>query len=371
MKITRITMWQLTLPLKRPYLLSGGRLGVQQLDSTFVRVDTDEGLSGWGESCPWGHNYLPAHGAGVRSAIELLAPGLIGKDPRALDCINLAMDETLPGHLHAKSPLDIACWDILGQSAALPLWKLLGGCEAARIPVNSSIPTGTASEMIAQIDDARIRGCRFHSAKIGGLDVDCETKRVGEILANMAAGEQVTFDVNRAWTPAAAVAVMNSVDARSWFEQPCETMDQCAHVASRVRQPILLDECLHTFQDHLDAWRLSACEGVKIKPGRLGGLTKARRIRDLCMEVGWQMHIEDVGGSALADTAAIHLAAATSPHFRLASWLGNDHLNVDPVPGQGARNLEGMAKPPEVAGLGVVPDANRLGSPYASFERSR
>jgi L-alanine-DL-glutamate epimerase-like enolase superfamily enzyme len=95
----------------------------------------------------------------------------------------------------------------------------------------------------------------------------------------------VTFDVNRAWTPGVAVQVLNSVTARDWVEQPCETLDQCAHVAGRVRNPIMLDECMHTMQDHLEAWKLNACEGVKVKPNRVGGLTRGpadprlRRVR--------------------------------------------------------------------------------------------
>ncbi len=78
MKITRITVWHLDLPLSEPYWLSGGRLKFEQLDSTFIRIDTDEGVSGWGEGCPWGHTYLPAHGPGIRAGIETLAPALIG-----------------------------------------------------------------------------------------------------------------------------------------------------------------------------------------------------------------------------------------------------------------------------------------------------
>lgn len=91
-------------------------------------------------------------------------------------------------------------------------------------------------------------------------------------------------------------------------------------VARKVRQPVLLDECLHDFRDHLLAWRAGAFAGIKVKPNRLGGLTRARRIRDLAMDVGWRMHIEYVGGSALADTAAVHLAASTPPppHGKLA-----------------------------------------------------
>ena len=83
----------------------------------------------------------------------------------------------------------------------------------------------------------------------------------------------------------------------------------------------MLDECVHTLQGYPVAWRLSACQGVKIKPNRFGGLTRARQLRDLDVALGWQMHIEDVSGSAFADTAAIHLAASNPDANRLENWL--------------------------------------------------
>ena len=130
MKITRFTVWKFELPLAEPYQLSGGRLKVESLDSTILKIDTDVGLSGWGEACPWGHNYLAAHGPGVRSGIETIAPAIIGEDPRALGHLNRCMEITLPGHQHARSTIDIACWDIFGQPCEIPLWMLFGGNQA-------------------------------------------------------------------------------------------------------------------------------------------------------------------------------------------------------------------------------------------------
>ena len=368
MKITHISVYQLELPLTEPYYLSGGRLKFEKLDSTFVRIDTDEGLTGWGEACPWGHTYLPAHGPGVRAGIETLSSSLIGEDPCAIDHINRVMDLTLPGHPYVKSVIDIACWDILGKFTGMPLWKLLGGEMAHGVYVNSSISTGTPDEMLELIKRASQRGYKVHSAKIGGSDISADIARIEAISASLPKDESVTFDVNRAWTPGVAVQVLNSVKARDWVEQPCETLDQCLHVAKRVQNPIMLDECMHTFGDHLKAWKQGACEGVKVKPNRVGGLTKARQIRDFGVSVGWQMHIEDVGGSALADTVAIHLASSTPEANRLASWLCHYHLDIDPVEGQGARNINGVATPPSLPGIGVTPAENILGSAVAVYQ---
>ncbi len=369
MKVDRIVVYQLDLPLTKPYWLSGGRLKFERLDSTFVRLDTNTGISGWGEGCPWGHTYLPAHGPGIRAGIQTLAPVILDADPRNLDHINRAMDVQLPGHHYVKSPIDIACWDIAGQAAGLPLWQMFGGQAPAPVHVNSSISTGTPEEMIDRIDLARQQGYRTHSAKIGGSDPSVDIERIEAISATLQPEESVTFDVNRAWTVATALLVLNAVSSVDWVEQPCETLNECATVARKVRQPIVLDECLHSMTDHLQAWKLNACTALKIKPNRVGGLTKARRIRDFSLSVGWPMHIEETGGSALADTAAIHLASSTPQEFRLASWLCHYHLDVDPVANQGARNERGIARPPSQPGLGVVPDEIALGEPVAIYAR--
>ena len=128
----------MTLPLERPYRLSGGRLRFESLDSTVVGVETDDGIVGWGEGCPWGATYLPAFGGGVRAGLEQIAPQLLGCDPRRVDVINGVMDAALPGHPYVKSALDIACWDILGKAAGLALCELLGGrVDAAFIQVKT------------------------------------------------------------------------------------------------------------------------------------------------------------------------------------------------------------------------------------------
>lgn len=368
MKISRVTVWQMDLPLSEPYWLSGGRLKFEQLDSTFVRIDTDEGVSGWGEGCPWGHTYLPAHGKGIRAGLELIGPTLLGLDPCALGAINRHMDIVLPGHPYVKSAIDMACWDILGKSTDMPLWRLFGAARNDSVDINSSISTGTPEEMIQRVNAASKKGYRVHSAKIGGSNVAADIARIEAISASLPQNNTVTFDVNRAWTPGVAIQVLGSVSARDWIEQPCETLEQCAHVADKVAQPIMLDECMHTFGDHLDAWSRQACQGVKVKPNRVGGLTKAKQIIDFGVSVGWAMHVEDLGGSALADTAAIHLASATPAEHRLASWLCHAHLAVDPVPGQGARNINGTATPSDAPGHGVTPDPEHLGSPVNVIE---
>ena len=127
MKITAIRAYQVDLPLlEGSYKWSGGN-SVSVFDSTVVEVVTDTGRSGWGEVCPLGPFYLPAYGPGARTGIAELGPQLLGHDPRELGRLNRVMDAALKGHPYVKSALDMACWDILGKAAGLPVCLLLGG----------------------------------------------------------------------------------------------------------------------------------------------------------------------------------------------------------------------------------------------------
>ena len=362
MKITAVTAWAVELPLVRPYSLSGGRLRFERLDSTIVRVDTDAGLVGWGEGCPWGSTYLAAFAGGVRAGIAEVAPALLGLDPRRTDVVYRAMDLALPGHPYVKSPIDMACWDLAASAAGVPLCDLLGGRTEGSVLLHSSIPSGTPEELMAEIDLARAEGYRLHSAKVGA-DVDADIERMRVLHEQLLSDEDLTFDVNRSWTPAEAIAALNATpELHHVVEQPCQTYEQHLLVRRAVGQPLAIDESLVTVGDLLRIVADGACEVVGIKLGRVGGLTVARRMRDLCVEAGIRMNIEDTGGTALSATAAVHLAQATPEPFRRATWLCFDHLTVNPIDG-GALNDNGEARAPEAVGIGAVPIVDDLGDP--------
>src|SRR5690606_10244242 len=127
MRIVGIRVYRAELPLHEgAYKWSGGNV-VRVFDSTIVAVDTDAGVTGWGEVCPLGAAYLPAYPAGARTGIRELAPKLIGCDPTALGMLNRTMDAAMRGHPYVKSAIDMACWDILGQASGQPVVSLLGG----------------------------------------------------------------------------------------------------------------------------------------------------------------------------------------------------------------------------------------------------
>jgi len=367
-KITRINVWQLDLPLHKPYYLSGGRLKFECLDSTIVQIETDAGIFGWGEACPWGVTYLPAFGKGIRAGLDEFASLLIGLDPRQHDVINRVMDLALPGHPYIKSAIDIACWDIAGKSAGLPICEMLGAREPDPVPIASSVSTGSPQEMLDEVQRFRDMGYRVHSCKVGA-NVALDIKRINLLAENERDNEIMFYDVNRAWLPREAITVMNAISGiTSWFEQPCETLDEIAQVRRQTSQPICIDEGLHSYSDLTRIHSEGIAEIVNIKINRVGGLTKARRIRDFCLATGITMLIMDTGGSVISDSGVSHLAQSIPQPYCLGVWSCQEMVSVDTAPGQGVRNIDGCFSAPELPGLGVEPDLSVLGDLFAVYQ---
>ncbi len=367
MKITRITVYQIALPLEHPYWLSGGRLKFEVLDATLVKIETDTGLTGWGEGTPWGHTYVPAHGPGIRAGIETMAPFIIGLDPRRVLDVERAMDLALPGHLYAKSPIDMACWDIAGQAAGLSIADLLGGGSRTPRPIASSVGAKTVEETRAVIERYRQRGYVAHSVKIGG-DIERDIARVRDVESLRRDGEIVLYDVNRGWTRQQALRVMSATeDLNVMFEQPCESLDDIAAIAGKHAAPVSVDESLVTLQDAARIARDGLAEVFGIKLNRVGGLTKAARMRDIALAHGIDMFVMATGGSVLADAEALHLAATIPDANCHAVWACQDMITLDIAGGRGPRNIDGHLHLTEAPGLGVHPDEDVLGDPVGVY----
>ena len=155
MRISRISVYQVDVPIK-PAVISHNRV-MSVFDITLVRIETDTGIEGWGDSVPWGANFVAAFAKGVRAGLEELAPHLIGKDPRDVAAINEMMDYEMTGQLSVKSPLDVACWDILARSLNVPLFRLLGGMVTPKPEIIGSVPNDVGDELQMAIDGLRAR----------------------------------------------------------------------------------------------------------------------------------------------------------------------------------------------------------------------
>ena len=170
------------------------------------------------------------------------------------------------------------------------------------------------------------------------------------------------YDVNRGWTRQQALRVMRGTeDLQVMFEQPGETLDDIAAIRALHSAPVSVDESLVTLQDAARIARDGLAEVFGIKLNRVGGLTKAARMRDVALAHGIDMFVMATGGSVLADTEALHLAATIPDANCHAVWACQDMLTVDIANGRGPRNLNGHLHLPETPGLGVHPDEDVLG----------
>ena len=365
MKIIGIDVYQVPYGLtEKKYAWSGGHV-VSNFTTTIVKIETDEGLAGYGEVCPLGSGYMEAHAGGVPAGIRELAPVLIGRDPTRLRAINAVMDSTLGGHHYVKSPLDIACWDILGQAAGLPIVALLGGRQVDDYPLYRAISQGSPEAMAEDVRKYQSEGYRRFQLKVGA-DPDEDVRRVEAALAVAESGDVVIADANTGWLPHQAIRLVNALRDRDYYvEQPCATLSECLSVRSHARQPMVIDELITSVDAFLNAWSHRAMDVVNIKISRVGGLTKAKQIRDLCESLGIVMTIEDSWGGDLATTAISHLAGSTRPEFLFTSTDFNSYVDLT-IADDAPRRKTGRLSVPIGPGLGIHVDEGRLGTPVVS-----
>ena len=226
MQISSIDLFNVELPYAGgTYTLSGGR-SYTSFTAHLVRITASCGRVGWGESTPFGSNYIASHPAGDAAAIAELAPALLGANPCHSDLIMDRMDQILTGHLSAKAAIDIACWDLFGQQVGMPIYALLGGMRTPILPLISSIYAGTPDDMRARVAAHRANGYRGHSLKVGTLDQDggplFDAQRVTACLADRVPGEFFLVDANGGMTTDAVLRFLALAGHADFvLEAPC------------------------------------------------------------------------------------------------------------------------------------------------------
>jgi L-alanine-DL-glutamate epimerase-like enolase superfamily enzyme len=360
MKIVRIFAHRVELPLhETTYKWSGGK-SVTVFDSTIVGVETDTGLVGYGEVCPLGPFYLPAYAEGVRAGLRELGPHLLGEDPRQLMKLNRRMDAAMKGHPYVKSGIDIACWDILGQATGLPVCELLGGRYGEDIHLYRAISQELPEQMAAKVAGYRAEGYRRFQLKVGG-DPDMDIQRILAVAAKLEAGDRLVADANTGWVQHEAIRIAKAVrDVDVYIEQPCLTYEENLAVRRQITQPFVLDENIDELGILLRARADHAMDVVNLKISKLGGLTRTRQARDLCVSMGIGMTLEDSWGGDIATAAIAHLAHSTPTEFLFSTTDFNSYVTVSTAEGAPCR-VNGRMAASKAPGLGIRPRLEVLG----------
>ncbi|MET4736683.1 L-alanine-DL-glutamate epimerase-like enolase superfamily enzyme [Bradyrhizobium japonicum] len=365
-RISRISGYRVLVPLKEgTYTMSGGR-SLDQFDTTIVCIETDSGFAGWGEITPLGATYLPSYAEGARTGIREIAPALLGADPTQLECINELMDTTLRGHPYAKSALDIACWDILGKVAGLPVSTMMGGRFGDRIRLYRSITHGSPEMMANLVKEFRQQGFRHFQLKVGG-DADGDIQRIKATSAMVEPGDGLVADANGGWTMNQAARVFRATgDLDVYIEQPCRTYEECLTIRRRFNNPFVLDESI----DSVIALQRGIADGamdcINIKLSKLGGLTRSRVVRDICVQNSISMTIEDTACTDITAAAISHIALSTPEKLRLSVTLANVKIEFRTANGA-PQTVDGSAVVSDRPGLGIDPITELLGRPIFQF----
>jgi len=367
MKITGIFAYRVELHLiEGNYTWADGK-HVNVYDSTVIQVDTDEGITGYGEvCCPLAPGYTPFFAEGVRAGLAEVIPRILGEDPTQLSLINYIMDATLTGHYYVKSGIDIACWDILGLAADLPVCTLLGGQYGNDFPLYHPVTQEAPADMVRRVAGYRAEGYQSFQLKVGGAP-HTDIERIRAVASEIRPGEKLIADGNRGWLTHEAMQVVKALDdLEVYIEQPCSSYQECLAVRRACRHPFILDESIETVSDIVRTRFDNAADVINIKIAKMGGLTKASKARDICVELGFPVCIDNTKGSDIITAVMAHLAHSTPPDFLFATTDFNSYM-VERIAEGAPTKLNGRMSASKAPGLGIRPIKEYLGAPVLKF----
>lgn len=347
MKITRVE----ALPLSIPFGYGGA--GARRLDFCLVRVDTDAGLTGWGEA--FSYNCRSAVAAAVT---DMIAPLAVGWDATRVTELNAHLQKKL--HIFGRfgitafaiSGLDIALWDLAGKAGGLPVHRLLGGARRERIPCYASLLRYGEARQVAQ-HCARALAEGYEAVKLHEITDEAVAAARGVLGPAL----PLMLDVNCEWTVPAAVAMAKTLRRHDlvWLEEPVfppEDLRGLREVGEAGATAIASGEnfCFATQFEALAEAR--AVQYAQPSVTKVGGITEFLKVARLGLQLA--PHSPYFGPGALA---TLHLLAAVVPEARFEYYYGKLEA---PLFGQCLEPRSGSLSVPEAPGLGADPDPEAL-----------
>ena len=362
MKITNIKVYEIGLPLKEGSYKWSHNNEIKVFDNTIVKIETDSGFFGYGEVCTLGSAYLPAYARGVRTGILEIGKSLIGLDPTNIQEINNVMDKNLKGHPYVKSPIDMACWDLLGNTYKMPVWKLLGGKFGEMIDLYRAISQEEPLLMSEKVKQYKQEGYSKFQLKVGGDPAE-DIQRIIQVRSILDPSDILIADANTGWLMHDALKVINATEHLDiYYEQPCMTYKECLVIRKKTKNPFILDESIDSIDTFLNAIKDGAMDAINIKISKLGGITKSKLLRDLCVEMQIPMTIEDSWGGDISTAAISHLAHSTPEKYRFSSTDFNSYNSLTYTSGSPQKE-NGQMQASDNFGLGIKVNQEIIGSP--------
>ncbi len=353
LKITGVDIYLYDIPLKSPFRISIGE--VTAANDLLIRLRTDQGLTGIGEACP----FPPITGetqATNAAAAKAIRDMIVGRDPLAIDDLLRLIGPIVHANPSAVAAFDMALYDILGQVAGLPLFRLLGGTKSVfETDITTSIDT--REKMTAESKGYADLGYKTLKVKVG-LDPDEDFARLEAIRAAVGPKMAIRIDANQGWSVPQAVYALRKMEplAIQFCEQPVLASDTAGMAAVRAQSPIsvMADEAVFGPADAIKLIRAGACDTFNIKLMKAGGILNAIRIAHVADAANMRCMVGCMTESNLGLTAAAHVVASQA-NIVYADLDGNTDHVVDPVVG-GMTVKAGTLTLPEAPGLGCDVD---------------
>lgn len=357
MKIDAIDVYRVEMPLIYPFRTAFGNDAV--IETVLVRMRSGE-LVGWGEATPWSRpGYSSECAAGAFLVVnKFLAPALLGEEIGSGEELQ---DRLLhvKGNNFAKASLDQACWDIHARSRQEPLWQTLGG-QQATVDVGADFGIMESVELlietIAQAVEAGFKRIKLKYRP------GWELEMIGPVRQ---AFPQTVFhvDCNSAYT-LDDIDMLKQLDDYdlAMIEQPLMNDDLIDHATlqEQISTPICLDESITSVAKARKAIQIGACGWVNIKPGRVGGITNALAIHDLCRDADIPCWIGGMLESAVGGNQCLALATLENIKYPSDVFPTDRFYATDIADKPLVLSGPSQATAHDLPGCGVVPDADRL-----------
>ncbi|MBT4872575.1 MAG: mandelate racemase/muconate lactonizing enzyme family protein [Marinovum sp.] len=367
MKIAQVLVYKHALPVKNgPYTMANAQ--VWELETTLIKMVSDTGLVGWGETCPVGPTYAQAHAAGAQAALIQMAPDLIGTDIKPL-ILRRKMEGLLNGHNYAKAAIDIAAHDLLGKALGVSVSDLFGGATTDRVPSYYATGIGVPDE-IARLARQKIdEGYPRIQIKVGGRPVEIDIETIRKVWEEIRGGHiRLAVDGNRGWTTRDAIRVSREcADIPFIMEQPCNTIEELARIRPQIKHGLYMDESSVDLNTVISAAGTGLVDGFGMKLTRIGGLQQMAAFRDVCEARNLPHTCDDAWGGDIIAAACTHIGATIQPHLLEGVWLAAPYVDGNYDPKNGIRVEGGHIKKPSGVGLGIIPDEALFGEPIAIF----
>ena len=350
MQITRLEIVPVTMKLSEPYTIAYET--VSSTTNIFLNIETNTGITGFGCAAP----DLEVTGETPESVTNdcknFVEPKLKGVDP----CRYIYQLNKLKSDLH-KSPstlamVDMALFDIVGKTAGLPLYKLLGGF---RDRMKTSVTVGILPLEETIEHAAKYKSMGFKVLKIkGGKNVDIDIERMIKVREEIGKEIDLRFDANQGYTVEESLKFVNETKQVKieLIEQPTPKgePDLLGRVTNNVPIPVMADESLMNLRDAFRLARKDLVDTVNVKIMKVGGVNEALQINAVAKAANLEVMVGCMDESALGISAGLHFALAR-PNVEYADLDG--HLDLIDDPADGAVILkEGVLYPTNKPGLG-------------------